>query len=173
MSDFLNSVGYGKKTKDKKDEVKESQKTETLSEDEKKNLEEMNKNQENFSDDGFWAKLKKFAKKAGSEVISKVLVLYYTAKDPETPTKAKALIFGALGYFILPLDLIPDAVPIAGFTDDLGLLVTAIAQTMTSIKDEHIKKAEAQFESLFGEKMEISGIIREKAIDKIKEKTGL
>jgi uncharacterized membrane protein YkvA (DUF1232 family) len=101
------------------------------------------------------------------------LVLYYTAKDPETPTKAKALIFGALGYFILPLDLIPDAVPIAGFTDDLGLLVTAIAQTMTSIKDEHIKKAEAQFESLFGEKMEISGIIREKAIDKIKEKTGL
>ncbi|MFC7421769.1 YkvA family protein [Iodobacter arcticus] len=80
----------------------------------------------NYSDDDFWQKLKSFALKAGKEVIEKALWLYYAAQRPETPAWAKAIIFGALAYFILPLDAIPDVIPVAGFSDDLGALAAAI-----------------------------------------------
>ena len=81
---------------------------------------------EAFDDNGFWDKVKNFALTAGREVIEKALWLYYAAQAPETPVWAKTAIYGALAYFVLPLDAIPDFVPVAGYTDDLGTLAAAV-----------------------------------------------
>jgi uncharacterized membrane protein YkvA (DUF1232 family) len=90
-----------------------------------------------FNEDSLWEKIKNFAKKAGCEVIEKVVLLYNVAKDPDTPLKAKSLIYGALGYFIMPLDAIPDITPVVGFSDDLTALATALTLVVMSIKPEH------------------------------------
>jgi uncharacterized membrane protein YkvA (DUF1232 family) len=92
-----------------------------------------------FSDDGFWEKIVNYAKKAGKEVIEKGLWLYYAAQREDTPAWAKAVIYGALGYFILPLDAIPDVMPGIGYTDDLGVLAAAIT-TVASYIDDSVKE---------------------------------
>lgn len=61
-----------------------------------------------YSDDGFWEKAKDYAKVAGENVLEPALKMYYAALDAETPAWAKAAIVGALGYFISPIDAIPD-----------------------------------------------------------------
>jgi uncharacterized membrane protein YkvA (DUF1232 family) len=69
--------------------------------------------------------------------------MYYSATDPDTPRWAKATIYGALGYFISPLDGIPDLLPVVGYSDDLGILLAAVAAVAAYIKDEHTVKAQA------------------------------
>lgn len=96
-----------------------------------------------FSDDGFWNKVIKYAKTAGQEVIEKALWLYYAAQNPQTPTWAKTTIYGALGYFILPIDAIPDMLPGVGYTDDLGVIAAAITAVSMYITDE-VKQQTAQ-----------------------------
>ena len=66
-----------------------------------------------FDDGSFWDKVKNFALKAGKEVIEKALWLYYAAQQPNTPVWAKTVIYGALAYFVLPVDAVPDAIPVA------------------------------------------------------------
>ena len=86
-----------------------------------------------YSDSGLWRKIKNVAKKAGVRVIYAALLLYYVLKDPNTPAKDKAMIMGALGYFILPIDLIPDVSPIVGFTDDLTILIFALRSVWVNV----------------------------------------
>ncbi len=105
---------------------------------------------ENYSEKGLWEKISKFAKEAGRDVIEKALVLYFAASDPDTPKKSKAIIFSALGYFILPLDAIPDITPILGFTDDLGAIALALATVAAHIKPEHREKAKQKIVQWFG-----------------------
>ena len=73
----------------------------------------------NFSESGFWEKLKSVSRKLGSKVTYMLLVLYYSIG--EVPLKDKMLILGVLGYFILPADLVPDLLP-GGFADDIAAL---------------------------------------------------
>lgn len=94
-----------------------------------------------YSDGNFWEKIKNYAKTAGEEVLTPALKMYYAAQDSETPAWAKAAIYGALGYFISPVDAIPDLAPIIGYTDDLGVLAAALAATAANIKDDHVTKA--------------------------------
>jgi uncharacterized membrane protein YkvA (DUF1232 family) len=94
-----------------------------------------------YSDDGFWRKTKTYAKAAGKGVLEQALKMYYSAIDPDTPRWAKATIYGALGYFISPIDAIPDLLPAVGYTDDLGVLIAAAAAVAAHIKDEHVQKA--------------------------------
>ena len=83
------------------------------------------------------------------KVIYTALKLYYTMQSPDTPAWAKAVIIGALGYFISPVDVIPDVTPIVGFADDLGVLAAATASVVTNItpaiKAEAKKKANEWF----------------------------
>lgn len=104
----------------------------------------------NYSESGFWDKVTIYAKKAGKKVIEPALKMYYSAQDPNTPTKAKAIIYGALGYFILPIDVIPDVAPVVGYTDDLGVLVTALTTVAIHITDEHVRKAKETMTRWFG-----------------------
>jgi uncharacterized membrane protein YkvA (DUF1232 family) len=106
--------------------------------------------EKDYSEESFWEKLKNFALKAGAEVVEKALWLFYAAQSPETPTWAKAVIYGALGYFISPIDAIPDVVPIVGFSDDLGVLVAAIAACSSYISQEVKDKAKQKMRDWFG-----------------------
>lgn len=104
-----------------------------------------------FSDDGFWNKIVKYAKTAGQEVIEKALWLYYAAQTPQTPAWAKATIYGALGYFILPIDAIPDVLPGVGYTDDLGVIAAAITAVSMYITDDVKQQASQKLRDWFGE----------------------
>lgn len=94
-----------------------------------------------YNESSFWEKIVKFGKKAGKEAVEKALVLFYVLQDPATPMWAKTVIVGALGYFISPVDAIPDVVPVVGFTDDVAVLAGALATVATCISPEHKKQA--------------------------------
>ncbi len=121
-------------------------------------IEQMQKSEKYYSDEKFWDKLKKFAKKAGSSVVYAVLLLYYTLQKPEVPKKTKAIIIGALGYFILPVDLLPDMLMGIGFTDDLGALGIALFQVAMYIDDDVKMKAKVKLEDWFGDGVDTSEI---------------
>lgn len=104
-----------------------------------------------FSDKNFWNKLAGFAKVAGKEVIEKALWLFYAFKEDATPLWAKTTILGALGYFISPLDAIPDLVPAVGYADDLGVLALAVATVAVHITDKVKGLATAKLADWFGE----------------------
>lgn len=111
-----------------------------------------------YSEEKLWTKLMKFAKKAGTSVVYAVLLLYFTLQKPEVPVKTKAIIIGALGYFILPLDLIPDAAPGIGYTDDLAALGAALFQVAMYIDEDIKNKAKDQLIAWFGEGVDTSDI---------------
>lgn len=103
-----------------------------------------------FSDDGFWGKLTQYAKTAGAEVIEKALWLYYAAQNPQTPAWAKTTIYGALGYFIFPIDAIADIMPFVGYADDLGVLALAVVTVSMYITEDVKEKAQTKLNSWFG-----------------------
>jgi uncharacterized membrane protein YkvA (DUF1232 family) len=103
-----------------------------------------------YSESSFWEKIKDYAGSAGMNVIEKALVLYYCLLDRDTPAWAKAVIIGALGYFIVPVDVIPDFVPVAGYSDDLGGLASALAMVAIHLKPEHKAAAQERLKIWFG-----------------------
>lgn len=123
----------------------------------------MSRSEKHYSDKKLWDKLKKYGKKAGGVVVYAVLLLYYTLQKPSIPVKTKAIILGALGYFILPTDLIPDFLPGIGYMDDLGALGAAIFQVATHVDQDIKDKAKAKINDWFGEEIDTS-MIDEKLI---------
>ncbi len=103
-----------------------------------------------YSAPELWRKLGKAAASAGRKTLLTALTLFHCLQDKDTPAWAKGVIVGALGYLILPADLIPDILPGIGYGDDLGALVAALGTVAAYIKDEHKTKAEAQVDRLFG-----------------------
>ena len=104
----------------------------------------------NYSDESFWTKLKNFALTAGREVVEKALILYYTAQNPNVPAWAKGVVVGALTYFISPVDAIPDILVGMGFTDDLGVLLAAIATVSVYINADTKEQAKQKMKDWFG-----------------------
>lgn len=111
-----------------------------------------------YSEEKFWTKIAKFGKKAGSSVVYAVLLLYYTLQKPNVPKKVKATIIGALGYFILPLDLLPDFLVGIGYTDDLGALGLALFQVAMYIDEDIKSKARLKLTEWFGNKVDTTEI---------------
>jgi len=89
----------------------------------------------------FWIKLKKVA--AGLPFVEDLLAAYYCAFDKETPRHVQVALLGALAYFILPFDFIPDMLPVLGFTDDAAVLATAIRLVANHITEDHRLAARA------------------------------
>lgn len=89
-----------------------------------------------FSDGKFWSKMKEVAKKIGLKATSYALILYYVLQKKEVPLADKMLITGCLGYFILPLDLVPDIIPAMGYSDDVVGMLFAIKRCMNYVDDE-------------------------------------
>lgn len=103
-----------------------------------------------YSEPRFRDKLARAAKLAGREVVEKALWLYFAAQRPETPRWAKATVYGALAYFVVPVDAIPDMVPMAGYTDDLGVLAVAVVTIARYIDGNVREKASHLLARWFG-----------------------
>jgi uncharacterized membrane protein YkvA (DUF1232 family) len=103
-----------------------------------------------YSGQSFWRKCGKFAKKAGAKLLYAALLLYYTLQKPNVPKWAKRVIYGALGYFILPLDAIPDGIPAIGLSDDLGILLAALSIIGIYVDKETKEKAANKLSDWFG-----------------------
>lgn len=92
-----------------------------------------------FNNEKFFAALKKFGKKAS--FVKKALVLYYCMRDEDTPTLVKSILIGALGYLVLPFDIIPDKLPLIGTVDDAVVIAMATKFAQKYIKPIHVEKA--------------------------------
>lgn len=116
---------------------------------------------EHYSEKNLWKKIGKVAKKAGLKTVYMVLLLYYVLMSDKTPTKYKAMIIGALGYFILPLDMIPDFVPAVGYTDDVAAIAGAILAVAKCISPEIEAQAKTKLKEWFGkyDEAEIADVI--------------
>ncbi len=86
-----------------------------------------------FSQTDFTEKIARIAKRAGAKLVYAALILYYTLQSDKVSAANKAMIIGALGYLISPLDVVPDAIPIAGLADDLGVLIFVLKKVWTDI----------------------------------------
>jgi uncharacterized membrane protein YkvA (DUF1232 family) len=105
-----------------------------------------------FTEDSFRKKLSKKLVKSCRKLAEVSLTMFFCMKDIDTPLWAKTTIASALGYLIWPADLIPDAIPLAGLTDDAGALALAFATVVSSIKPEHREQAKQVIQSILGEK---------------------
>lgn len=104
-----------------------------------------------YSDASFWDKLKLYSKVAGMKVVYPALLLHYLMKSDEVPLRAKLILSAALGYFILPIDFIPDFAPLLGFTDDLGVLALILRQMAVYVTPEIKRQAREHVRKWFGE----------------------
>lgn len=122
-----------------------------------KNIE---KYQGRYNEQDFLKKVTKAARKAGIKVVYLALLLYYVLKSPNVKSADKGKIWGALGYFILPVDLIPDFLPIAGYTDDLAALLWAFYAVARNVTPEIEAKAKSKLRDWFGDYDEDDIIIK-------------
>jgi len=103
-----------------------------------------------YSDQRFWRKATRHASAAGRQALEKALWLYYAVQSPATPKWARRVIYGALGYFVLPLDAIPDLAPLVGYTDDLSVMTAALATVAFYINDDIKRQASDKLQAWFG-----------------------
>ncbi len=104
-----------------------------------------------FSRKDFVEKIARIAKGAGAKLVYAALILYYTLQSDKVSATNKAMIIGALGYLISPLDVVPDAIPIAGLADDLGVLVFVLKKVWMDIDPEIQVKARKRLSKWFDE----------------------
>ena len=104
-----------------------------------------------YSDNRFWKKVERVAKKVGATVLLPVFTLYYMLQDDKVSLQHKAYIVGALGYFILPIDMIPDGIlPVIGFTDDIAVMTLVLKLVKDSITPEIKARANARVSEIIG-----------------------
>ncbi len=102
-----------------------------------------------FTKHGFVEKISRIAKRSGAKLVYAALILFYTLESKKVPVKDKAMIIGALGYLISPLDVVPDAIPIAGLSDDLAVLLYVLHKVWGDVPEEVKKKAHDKLSTWF------------------------
>ncbi len=116
-----------------------------------------------FSQSEFVEKISRIAKRAGSKLVYAALILYYTLQSDSVSKTDKAIIIGALGYMISPLDVIPDAIPIAGLTDDFAVLIYVLKKVWTDVDPSILEQAKEKLAKWFDEEeiCDITDIFKE------------
>ena len=112
-------------------------------------LSDLQKYKDKFTQQGVLDKIQRIAKRAGAKLVYVALLLYYLMQSDKVSLKDKAIIIGALGYLISPLDAVPDAIPIAGLSDDLGVLLYALSKVWSSVDDDMKKQAHEKLSKWF------------------------
>ena len=102
-----------------------------------------------FSQNDFVEKISRVAKRAGAKLVYAALILFYTLQSDKISTKDKAIIIGALGYLISPLDVVPDAIPIVGLSDDLAVLIYVLKMVWTDLDPSIKEQAKAKLNQWF------------------------
>ena len=105
----------------------------------------------NFDAQRFWKKLSRSFKRLGAKAVYYALILYYAMQDPQISKKDKGIILGALGYFLLPFDMLPDFLPGVGYTDDIAALAFAIYKVWNCITPLVRSQAESKVYDWFGD----------------------
>lgn len=116
---------------------------------ENQKLPDFMKYEDSYTSDGFVDKISRIAKRAGAKLVYVTLILYYILQSDRVSLKDKAVIVGALGYLISPLDVIPDTIPIAGLGDDLAVLVYVLGKVWTEVPADVKAKARAKLAKWF------------------------
>lgn len=104
-----------------------------------------------FTNGDFIEKISRIAKRAGAKLVYASLILYYTLQSDKVSVKDKAIIIGALGYLISPLDVIPDAIPIAGLGDDLAVLIYVLNKVWGDVSEDVKEKGKSKLSKWFDE----------------------
>jgi len=104
-----------------------------------------------FSEGRLLKKVRSYFREAGLKTVYSALLLFYSFTRKETPVWAKNIILGVLGYFISPIDALPDLTPIIGYTDDIGVLSFGLVAVACYINDEVRVKARKKLKEWFGE----------------------
>ncbi len=104
-----------------------------------------------FSEKLFFRKISHYFRSAGQKTVHSALLLYYAYRRKETPQWAKHIILGVLGYFLAPIDALPDLSPFIGYTDDLGVLTLGLATIACYVNEEVRRSADRKLAEWFGE----------------------
>lgn len=112
---------------------------------------DLQKYKDKFSQQNFIEKIQRIAKRAGAKLVYIALILYYLMQSDKVSLKDKAIIIGTLGYLISPIDVVPDAIPIAGLADDLAVLLYALGKVWSQVDDNLKDKAKEKLSKWFDE----------------------
>ena len=112
---------------------------------------DLQKYKDKFSQQNFIEKIQRIAKRAGAKLVYIALILYHLMQSDKVSLKDKAIIIGALGYLISPIDVVPDAIPIAGLADDLAVLLYALGKVWSQVDDNLKDKAKEKLSKWFDE----------------------
>lgn len=104
-----------------------------------------------YNEDKFWQKLRKLAGKWGEKLLLPAMMLYCMMKSPNVSLRDKTIILGALGYLILPLDAVPDFIPMLGIVDDISAIMLALKTLNKDITPEIRKVAQEQTDKLLNQ----------------------
>lgn len=112
--------------------------------------ESMDKYAESYDDGKFLSVVKTYGKKIGGSVVTKALELYYLLQRGEIANKIKLMIMGALAYLVCPVDLLPDVLPLVGWTDDAAAIGLVVNQLSSYIDSDIEGMAREKTEEIFG-----------------------
>lgn len=103
-----------------------------------------------FSENQLLNKIKDYFRQAGLKVVYSALLMFYAFTRKETPVWAKNIILGVLGYFVAPIDAVPDLTPLIGYTDDLGVLSFGLVTIACYVNEEVRNRAKLRLRDWFG-----------------------
>ena len=112
---------------------------------------ELQKYEQHYNDSSFLDKVTKYGKLIGINALYKAVQLWFVLQKPDVPASTKAVIMGALGYLIAPLDFLPDLMPVLGYTDDFAAITFALIKVQGYIDEEVERKSKKLLAKIFGE----------------------
>ena len=112
---------------------------------------ELQKYEKHYNDSSFLDKVTKYGKLIGINALYKAVQLWFVLQKPDVPASTKAVIMGALGYLIAPLDFLPDLMPVLGYTDDFVAITFALIKVQGYIDEEVERKSKHLLAKIFGE----------------------
>ena len=112
---------------------------------------ELQKYEQHYNDSSFLDKVTKYGKLIGITALYKAVQLWFVLQKPDVPAGTKAVIMGALGYLIAPLDFLPDLLPVLGYTDDMVAITFALIKVQGYIDEEVERKSKKLLTKIFGE----------------------
>ena len=112
---------------------------------------ELQKYEQHYNDSSFLDKVTKYGKLIGITALYKSVQLWFVLQKPDVPAGTNAVIMGALGYLIAPLDFLPDVLRVLGYTDDMVAITFALIKVQGYIDEEVERKSKKLLTKIFGE----------------------